>query len=80
MLDGPTLTEARDLLRRILLSVEAGQMTADGPAAAQLVRRLEGSELTLGQLTASADDTGTADLHQSPTARTRSDHGRAPTA
>jgi hypothetical protein len=56
-IDGPTLTGARDVLRRILRSVAAGEMTADAPAAAQLVRRLEGAELTLSQLTAAEDDT-----------------------
>jgi hypothetical protein len=37
-------------------------LTTDGKAAAQLVRRLEGSELTLSQLTASEVDTAGADF------------------
>ncbi len=39
--------EAVDLLRRVLKAVDRGDLTADGPAAVALVRRLEGALLAL---------------------------------
>jgi hypothetical protein len=35
--------EAAELLRRVLALVESGELSADGPAGAGLVRRLEGA-------------------------------------
>ncbi len=46
-LDGVQRDEASDLLRRVLAAVGRGEVTADGPAAAATVRRLEGALLAL---------------------------------
>lgn len=44
------LAEAAALLRRVLALVDSGDLSADGPAAVGLVRRLEGVVLTLEAL------------------------------
>jgi hypothetical protein len=40
-------SETAELLRRVLVLVEAGRLTADGPAAVAIVRRLEGALIAL---------------------------------
>lgn len=50
VLDERQRDEATDLLRRVLSAVDRGQLTADGPAAAVTVRRLEGALLALHAL------------------------------
>lgn len=47
VLDGVQCDEAADLLRRVLAAVDRVELTADGPAAAATVRRLEGALLAL---------------------------------
>lgn len=39
--------QAADLLREVLAAVDRGDLTADGPAAVGVVRRLEGALLAL---------------------------------
>lgn len=41
---------ARALLRRVLDAVDRGDLTADGPAAVGVVRRLEGALLALREI------------------------------
>ena len=42
--------QAADLLRRLLDSIDHGDLSADGPAAVALVRRLEGALLAVEAL------------------------------
>lgn len=39
--------EAADLLHRVLDLVDAGDLSADGPAGVAMVRRLEGAEIAV---------------------------------
>lgn len=53
--------EAVDLIERLLDLVEVGNLAADGPAGAALVRRLEGAMLALRALDgAETHDSGDA--------------------
>ena len=43
-----TVTDAAEVLRRILAAVEAGEIEADTPQARRLVRRIEGAQAAWG--------------------------------
>lgn len=47
---GPKREEAAEMLRRLLAAVEDDNLSADGPAGAGLVRRIEGALAALDAL------------------------------
>ena len=49
---------AADLLRRLLEAVDAGDLSADGPAAVAVVRRLEGVLLAVETLNGHQEQPG----------------------